>query len=181
MSEQNVEGFEFPTVEVGESVLFMSSPGDSSTHSMLITAVGGDTVDGMVFWKDGGSQPRSGVRYITDPFFQIAQNVASMIDDDEGGAFVEHPAKLILKKTLDETEQRLQSLEDTLDALSSAIDPTGEKVAVVAKKKGGRPKKVVESDEAPVVEVRLSDFIGGASASAPVNEEAKRKALAAAR
>ena len=46
---------------------------------------------------------------------------------------------------------------------------------------GSSLKKVVESDEAPVVEVRLSDFIGGAASSAPVNEEAKRKALAAAR
>jgi hypothetical protein len=180
MSEQQIEGFDFPSIEVGEVVLFMSSPGESSTHMMLVTAVGGDTVDGTVHWNTGGSTQRSGVRYITDPFFQIAQNVAAMLDDDEGGVFVEHPAKLHLKKTLEETELRLQALEDVTEALSAAIDPTGEKVAVAAKKKGGRPKKNAESEAAPTVEVRLSDFIGGA-APVPVNAEAKRQAIAAAR
>lgn len=180
MSEQRVEGFDFPVIEVGEIVMFMASPSDGVSHAMVVSAVGADTIDGMVYWRDGGATPRSGVRYITDPFFQDAQQVSVMLEDQEGGAFVESSTKTNLANKLEDYEERIRYLEEAVALFAGSVDPSGEKVAT-AKKKAAKSAKKVEEEEAPAVEVRLSDFIGGSAAAAPVNEEAKRKALAAAR
>lgn len=179
MSENQVEGFEFPSVEVGECVMFMASPSDNSSHAMVISAVGHDTVDGWVYWRDGGSSQRSGVRYITDPFFRDHTQVAAMLEDQEGGAFVESNSKLQLSNRLEDYEGRIRYLEEAISTLAGSVDPSGEKIAS-AKKKASKSAKKEQEEAAPAVEVRLSDFIGG-SASVPVNEEAKRKALASAR
>lgn len=181
MSEQRSESFDFPSIEVGEVVMFMASPSDGVSHAMVVSAVGSDTIDGMVYWRDGGATPRSGVRYITDPFFQDAQQVSVMLEDQEGGAFVESSTKTNLNNKLEDYEERIRYLEEAVAVFAGSVDPSGEKVAS-AKKKAAKSAKKVEEDAEPEVEVRLSDFIGGtATSAAPVNEDAKRKALAAAR
>lgn len=189
MSHQ-YEEFQFPAVEPGEVVMFMMSPGDTEAHPMFVTAVGDQGIDGMVFFKAGGSQNRSGVRHVTDPFLQIPQNIANMIDDDESGVFVEHPHKLAAQSRLEQIDAlttQLEALEELTAGLAQLVDPDGKQLSELLKEsrkkaaKSAKKSKVEEDapDSATTTGVRLSDVIGGAGG--PVDSEKKRAALASAR
>lgn len=181
------EGFNFPDVRPGQIVMYATSPQEQQWHPMLVVKVGGESIDGIVYWDHdqvGASQPRSGCRHVADPWLSDVNNLANLAgEDSEGGCFVEHPDTLEARNRIGELSSTVESLEETLaEAIKAfnAMAPEESQLAAPAAPKRGRPKKQVE-DAAPAQNIKLSDFIGGGGPPAKVNEDAKRAALASAR
>ena len=112
-------------------VMYSPHKGNGHWAPAKVVFVGDESIEVIVYAYNGhGSSAvhRGGVRHETDPFWEDVNRVASIIEDQDGGCFVENPDKILLRQLA----ERVAELED---ARGSALSGPGEPTVFPRRKK----------------------------------------------
>lgn len=92
-------GFQLPSVQVGDLVLFYTDPKTDGTPAMgwVCKTPGAETVTILVF-TESGLQERPSVRHADDPFWTDAAQADVAKNWAQWGCFRVHPTTLLLKE-----------------------------------------------------------------------------------
>lgn len=170
--------FRFPTVSKGDIVCYMTHHGVKEWYPLLVTSVGSESLDGIVYVSDGAGGATGslvgGVIHVDDPRKADLQFMHNLMADGDSGVFCEHPSVLMLR-------QRLEKIESVLDRLVSG-KPAEVKVAMAGLREyvadiSGKEIEVVPN-ETPLPLPPMSERF---KAAAVVDQDAKAAALAAAK
>lgn len=99
-------------VSVGDIVLYSPHKGYGRYYTMLVTFVGDDSLEGVVYAFNGYSTAAShkgGVRHESDPIWDDPMRVSAIIEDGDGGCFTLHPKAVLLNQLLDRVEELEQA------------------------------------------------------------------------
>jgi hypothetical protein len=88
-------------VKIGQWVLYSPHKGNSHWTAALVVFVGDESIECTVYAYNGYTSSavhRGGVRHESDPLWEDPSRVANIIEEGDGGCFVQHPDTVLLQQ-----------------------------------------------------------------------------------